>query len=183
MPRSGKKGSALYELPFSSGHKTLLFSLSLVPFDVRVTAGQFMASSLRGGFLSYIVHSNGYSPARKGPAVLDCAAQRPHPCSSRHFFFHRLRAVGERLAACTCVVVHKGHLKMSILAGGATMGSIPPPILCGAYRSVATATARGQAAIAIKMLTSRKFGMPPLSLSLSLSSSSINQPIVGRTTD
>ena len=63
-----------------------------------------------------------------------------------------------------------------VCTGGATMRSLPPPILCGAYRSVATATARGQAAIAIKMLTSRKFGMPP-----SPSLSSINQPIVGRT--
>ena len=72
----GEKGSALYELPSSSGHKTLLFSLSLVPFDVRVTAGQFMASSLRGGFLSYIVHSNGYSPARKGPVASSTTAQR-----------------------------------------------------------------------------------------------------------
>ena len=62
-----------------------------------------------------------------------------------------------------------------VCTGGATMGSLPPPILCGAYRSVATATARGQAAIAIKMLTSRKFGMPPLSLSLFLFHQSTNR--------
>ena len=114
-----------------------------------------------GGFCLISSIRMGIHPLGKAPP--STTAQRsPHPCSSGHSFFHRLRAVGERLAACTRVMVYKGHCKMNICTGGATVRSLHPPILDGAYRSLATATARGQAAIAIKMLTSRKFGMPLL---------------------